>query len=37
MYDIYTPSENRKWENFSFGFGGMAEIIMGQGVRFCIR
>jgi hypothetical protein len=33
-YDSYLPSENITWENFSFGSGGVAEIIRGQGLGF---
>jgi muconate cycloisomerase len=35
-YDSYLLSENITSENFSFGFGGMAEIIRGQGLGFIV-
>ena len=35
-YDNYLLSENITWENFSFGFGGVAEIIRGQGLGFTV-
>jgi len=35
-YDSYLLSENITWENFSFGFGGVAEIIRGQGLGFTV-
>ena len=35
-YDSYLLSENITSENFSFGFGGVAEIIRGQGLGFTV-
>ena len=35
-YDSYLLSENITLENFSFGFGGVAEIIRGQGLGFTV-
>ena len=35
-YDSYLLSENITSENFSFGFGGVAEIIRGQGLGFIV-
>jgi muconate cycloisomerase len=35
-YDRYLLSENITSENFSFGFGGVAEIIRGQGLGFIV-
>jgi len=35
-YDSYLLSENITSENFSFGFGGIAEIIRGQGLGFIV-
>ncbi|MCD6198843.1 MAG: hypothetical protein J7K15_09770, partial [Deltaproteobacteria bacterium] len=35
-YDSYLLSENITSENFSFGFGGVAEIIRGQGLGFVV-
>jgi len=35
-YDSYLLSENITSEDFSFGFGGMAEIIRGQGSGFIV-
>jgi L-alanine-DL-glutamate epimerase-like enolase superfamily enzyme len=35
-YDSYLLSENITLENFSFGFGGVAEIIRGQGLGFIV-
>jgi L-alanine-DL-glutamate epimerase-like enolase superfamily enzyme len=35
-YDSYLLSENITSENFSFGFGGIAEIIRGQGLGFMV-
>ncbi|MEA1990747.1 MAG: enolase C-terminal domain-like protein [Thermodesulfobacteriota bacterium] len=35
-YDSYLLSQNITSENFSFGFGGMAEIIRGQGLGFTV-
>ncbi len=35
-YDNYLLSENITSENFSFGFGGVAEIIRGQGLGFTV-
>jgi L-alanine-DL-glutamate epimerase-like enolase superfamily enzyme len=35
-YDSYLLSENITSENFSFGFGGVAEIIKGQGLGFIV-
>jgi len=35
-YDSYLLSENITTENFSFGFGGVAEIIRGQGSGFIV-
>ena len=33
-YDSYLSSGNITWENFSFGYSGVAEIIRGQGLGF---